>query len=92
MPLLAVFAPESLTIDQYDEVVRQLEKAGHGKPQGRLVHICHGTGNQVQVTEVWDSVEHFQQFGQVLMPIAQQVGVIPGEPQISPIHNRIDGA
>ena len=91
MAFIAVFAPKSLTAAQYDEVIKQLQAAGVGAPKGRLHHVCYGSGDQLQVAEIWESDETFAQFGQVLMPIVQQVGIDPGQPTISPVHSIIPG-
>jgi len=91
MAFIVVFSPKSLTAAQYDEVIKRLEEAGAGTPKGRLHHVCSGSGDQLQVTEVWESDETFGQFGQILMPIVQQVGIDPGQPTISPVHNIISG-
>ena len=91
MAFTAVFTPKSMNAAQYDEVIKRLEAAGAGAPKGRLYHVCYGSGDQLQVTDIWESDETFAQFGQILMPILQQVGVDPGQPAISPIHNTITG-
>jgi len=91
MAITAVFTPKSMNAAQYDEIVKRLEKAGAGAPKGRLYHVCYGTGNQLRVTDVWESTETFEQFGQTLMPILQQVEVDPGQPVISSVHKTIIG-
>ena len=89
MAIIVTSTPKSMTADQYNEIVRRLEEAGAGAPNGRLYHVCYGTGDQMRVTDVWESEETLGQFAQTLIPIAQQVGVDPGEPAISPVHNII---
>lgn len=91
MALGFFFAPASMTAQQYDDCIRRLEKAGAGKPAGRLYHSCFGTGNKLQVFDVWESQTAFDRFGQTLMPILQQIGIDPGQPQVAPIHNIIKG-
>lgn len=90
MAITAVFTPVSMTTAQYDEILRRLEEAGAGAPPGRLYHVCYGEGDQLRVTDVWESDQTFQSFGQVLMPILQQVGVDPGQPAIDRVHNVIE--
>jgi hypothetical protein len=87
MAIAVVFTPPSMNTEQYDECMRQLEEAGAGSPPGRLYHACYGSGAQLQVFDVWDSTESFERFGQTLMPILQQLGINPGQPAISEIHN-----
>jgi hypothetical protein len=91
MAITVVFTPASMTTTQYDEIIKRLEQAGAGTPAGRLYHVCYGSGEQLRVTDVWESGETFEQFGQTLMPILQQLGVDPGQPMISPAHNIIKG-
>jgi hypothetical protein len=85
------FAPASMSTQQYDECIKRLEKAGAGKPAGRLYHAGFGTGSTIQVFDVWESQAAFDNFGQTLMPILKQIGVDPGQPQVAPIHNIIKG-
>ena len=70
----------------------RLEQAGAGQPRGRLYHVCFGGGSQLQVLDVWESRELFDRFGETLMPILQQAGVDPGQPQVSEVHNVITAA
>jgi hypothetical protein len=91
MAIAVVFTPVSMTTAQYDEIITRLEQAGAGTPAGRLYHISSGSADQVQVMDVWESSEAFEQFGQTLMPILQQLGVDPGQPAISPVHSIIKG-
>ena len=85
------FTPSSFTPERYDEAISQLEAAGAGKPAGRLHHIAVETDGKIQVFDVWDSAESFQAFGTTLVPILAELGVDPGEPQVSPVHNIIEG-
>jgi len=89
MAITVVFTPKSMTAALYDDILKRLEKAGASAPQGRLYHVCYGSSSQLNVTDVWESQETFEKFGQTLMPILQQVGVDPGQPAISPTHNII---
>jgi hypothetical protein len=41
------------------------------------------------VSEIWDSLEQFQAFGERLMPLLAEVGIDPGEPEMFEIHNII---
>jgi hypothetical protein len=49
-------------------------------------------GDAVHVFDVWDSEDQFNAFGETLMPILQEEGIDPGEPDISPVHNVIVGS
>ena len=91
MAITVLFTPRSLNASQYDEINKQLENAGAGAPQGRLYHVCFGTGSSLRVMEVWESQDAFNAFGPTLIPILQQVGIDPGQPDISEVHNSIQG-
>jgi hypothetical protein len=85
------FNPASLNAAQYDEVIGRLDAAGAGKPAGRLHHTCFGSGDKLQVFEIWASQQDFDKFGATLMPILQQVGLDPGQPVVEQVHSVIPG-
>jgi hypothetical protein len=87
MSVLIRFAPASLTAAQYDESIRKLEGAGVFPPEGLDYHVCFGSEGKLAVSEVWDSREQLDAFGEKLMPILADVGIEPGEPTIIDIHN-----
>ncbi len=87
MSVLIRFAPASLTAQQYDESVRRLEQAGAWPPDGLDYHVCFGSGNNLRVSEIWDSQEQLDAFGERLMPVLAEVGIEPGEPELMDIHN-----
>ncbi len=91
MALGMYFTPTSFTPARYDNAISRLEAAGVGAPAGRLYHVAIETDGQIQVFDVWDSQESFQAFGATLVPILAELGVDPGEPQVSPVHNIIEG-
>jgi hypothetical protein len=87
MSVLIRFAPASLTAAQYDESVRKLEEAGAFPPDGLDYHVCFGTDGNLRVSEIWDSQEQLDAFGERLMPVLSEVGIEPGEPELMEIHN-----
>jgi len=91
MALGVYFHPASMNATQYDEAIKRLDEAGAGTPKGRLYHICFGTGDQLQVFDVWESQKDFEAFGETLMPILQRIGLDPGEPSIEQVHRIIKG-
>ena len=76
---------------QYDEVIRRLDAAGAGKPDERRYHAGFGSGDKLQVFDIWESQEAFDKFGEMLMPILQQVGFDLGKPMTERVHNVIHG-
>lgn len=91
MALGIYFSPPTMTTAQYDECIKRLEKAGAGKPPGRLYHACFIFSGKVHVFDVWESQAQFDRFGETLMPILKEIGADSGQPQISTIHNVIKG-
>jgi len=90
MSLLIRFAPTSeTTAEQYDETIRRFEEEGDFPPEGMEYHVCFVADGNLRVSEIWDSREQLEAFGQRLMPVLQEVGVDPGEPEIMEIHNII---
>ena len=87
MSVLIRFAPSTLTAAQYDESVSKLTAAGDFPPDGLDYHVCFGTEGSLRVSEIWDSREQLEAFGERLMPVLAEVGIDAGEPEILEIHN-----
>jgi hypothetical protein len=90
MAVVIVHQGPTLTQEKYEEVVRRFTE-GRGRMEspsdwpvdGLLVHAA-GQGEQgFRVVDVWESDEAFQRFGDVLMPILQEIGVTD-EPEVYP--------
>ena len=87
MSVLARFTPTSLTAEQYDESIRRLKEAGVFPPDGLDYHVCFGPEGDMRVSEIWDSREQFEAFGERLMPLLADVGIeFSGEPEIFEVH------
>ncbi|MEK6300405.1 MAG: hypothetical protein AABO41_06755 [Acidobacteriota bacterium] len=91
MAITVRFTPKSMSAAKYDECIRRLEQAGAGAPKGRLYHVCYGSKDDVRVFDVWESSESFDEFGQKLTPILQELSIDPGTPEISEVHKIIPG-
>jgi hypothetical protein len=91
MKILAVFNTPGMTSGQYDQCIRELEKAGLGKPDGRISHVCGVNDESFFVTDVWESEEKFAKFGEQLMPILESIGVNVSPPQTFPFYHSIEG-
>jgi len=88
MAMLVRFAPAGAgTTEDYDETIRRLEEGGDFPPDGLDYHVCFLQDGNIRVSEIWDSREQFEAFGQRLMPVLQDVGIDPGQPEILEIHN-----
>jgi hypothetical protein len=89
MSLLIRFAPPALTAEQYDKVVRRLNEDGVLPADGLDYEICFGKPGNLRVSQVWDSQEQMEAFGQRLTPILAEFGIDPGQPEIVEVHNII---
>jgi hypothetical protein len=88
--LLIRFSPPSLTAQQYDEVVRRLTEKGIFPADGLDYEICFGSEGNLKVSQVWDSKEQMDAFGEGLKPVLADMGIDPGQPEVVPVHNIID--
>ena len=89
MSLVIRFSPPSLTAEQYDNAVRRLTEDGVLPADGLDYEICFGSDGNLKVSQVWDSKEKLDAFAARLMPILQELGIDPGEPETLEVHNII---
>ena len=89
MSVLIRFAPPSLTAKQYDDAVRRLTEDGVFPADGLDYEICFGSGDNLKVSQVWDSQQQLDAFAKRLMPILAELGIEPGEPEVLEVHNII---
>ncbi len=88
MAYMSIFAPETMTLDQYNEAMHQLEAAGAQSPRGRIIHVCYGDAPKLQILTVWDSQDDFRTMAPTLLPILRNVGIeVSGPPSIYPVHD-----
>ena len=89
MSIVVRFNPTNVTREKYDESVRRLERAGAWpNPPGLELHVLFGSEPNLRVSEIWDSQEQLEAFGQQLMPILADVGIeFSAEPEIFEVHN-----
>ena len=87
MSIVVRFHPTGMTRQQYDEADQKLRAAGVWPPDGMDYHVCFGQDGDLRVSEIWDSTEKLEAFGERLMPILSEVGIQPGEPEIHEVQN-----
>ena len=68
MSILVRFPLSGLTRDQYGAVRGALTDAGNWPADGCQLHVAFGADQDMRVSEVWESREKFEAFGQTLMP------------------------
>jgi hypothetical protein len=67
----------SMPIAQYAAVMNGLKESGNDAPSERLVHICTETADGFRITEVWESHEAADRFGdEAIRPV---IGRVVGE-------------
>lgn len=91
MALSFYFVHEGFTPEKYEKAISALEAAGAGAPAGRTFHAALETDGSIQVFDIWDSREAFEDFGTTLLPILADLDVTLNEPMVAPVHNIIQG-
>ena len=90
MSIVVQFKPTSLTAETYDESTRQLEEAGVERlPDGLELHVCFGADGNLQVSEIWESREQFEAFGERLqqLPVLAELDIeYSSPPEIFEVH------
>jgi hypothetical protein len=88
MSIVVRFNPTNLTAELYDATTSKLEAAGIAfPPEGMDYHVCFGSADSLRVSEIWDSREQFEAFGERLMPALADAGIeFSGEPEILEVH------
>jgi hypothetical protein len=90
MSIVVRFVPTSLTAEKYDQTVtRYNQEFGEGyMPDGCDYHVAFlGPDGNIRVSEIWDSAQQFQAFGEKLMPLLAEAGIeFSGEPEVFEIH------
>lgn len=79
----------SLTSADYDRTMPVIEAAGDFPPDGLEYHVAFESADGTfRVSEIWDSMEKFEAFGERLMPILSENGIeLAGPPEVLEIHN-----
>ena len=89
MSIVVRFHPANLTTENYDESHPKVEEAGF-PPDGLDYHVCFGSGDNLTVSEIWDSREQFEAWGEKLMPVLKEFGIeFSGEPEVFEVHNLV---
>lgn len=87
MSLVVRFPLSNVTKEQYDAVRAALVESGEWPPDGCLLHSCFGDEQNIRVSEVWESQEQLDAFGEKLGPRLQAAGIeLAGPPEIFEAH------
>ena len=76
---------KNMTIDQHTKGRASLKAAG--APEGAMkLHSCFGEDGKLQVFDVWESQEAFDEFVTYLGPVMEELGIeLEQPPAIMPI-------
>ena len=91
MAIVIKFKHAGFTETKYHEAIKQLEAAGQGNPKGRSYHVSYGDSNGVDILDVWESMEEFEAFGKILIPILNTLNIDLGQPDIQKIFGIVKG-
>ena len=89
MSILVRFSPPSMTAEQYDAILARLYEEGIHPAEGLELEVCFGSGDQMKVSVLFDSMDAFEKFGERLQPVLQELGMDPGTPDIRDVHHVI---
>jgi len=92
MALVIKFKHAGFTEAKYHEAIKQLAAVGQGNPKGRSYHVSYGDSNGVDIFDIWESMEEFEAFGKILIPILSSLKVDLGKPDIQEIFGIIEEA
>ena len=97
MAVVLVHQGPTVTQERYEAVVAKLtdgksrmESPSDWPVAGLLVHAAGEAPNGFRVVDVWESEDACNQFGEVLAPILQEVG-IDEQPQLYQAHTFVSG-
>ena len=78
-----------MSAEKYDELVSLLYSKGIHRADGRELEVCCGSGDQMRVSVVFDTIEQLEAFGNKIKPLFEEIGFDPGEPEIVDVHKVI---
>jgi hypothetical protein len=88
MSIVVRFPPSNVNTEQYDSVKSALEEAGDWPADGCQIHVCFGPADNIRVSEIWESREKLEAFGEKLRPRLEESGIqLAGEPEVLDVYN-----
>jgi hypothetical protein len=87
MSVFVRITPSNMTKQQYDSVRNALTESGDWPADGCQLHVCFGDEDNMRVSEVWESREKLDAFGEKLRPRLEEAGIqVSGEPEVLETH------
>ena len=96
--IAVVFESPELTREVYEESIRRLtdghidrlQSVSDWPVEGLRAHVAGQGEHAFRVIDVWDSEDAFRRFGELLVPILEQLGVRE-QPEVFPVHAFVTG-
>jgi hypothetical protein len=88
--MIAVYiVTKNLTVEKHTKGRERLRESG--APEGAMkVHSCFGEDGQLQVFDVWETQEAFDEFLKYLGPVMQELGIeLAQPPTIMPLFDLV---
>jgi len=83
MSILVSYPASNVTRQQYDPVRSTLEQSGDWPADGCQIHVLFGDESDIRVSEIWESREKLEAFGEKLRPRMEDEGIqLSGEPEV----------
>jgi hypothetical protein len=96
MAIVAVFEVPGMTQAMYEESSEKLtgsselvNKLSDWPVPGLLSHTAGPTPDGWFVADVWESEDAFRQFGEIIVPILQELGAPEVQPKVYPVFNLV---
>jgi hypothetical protein len=87
MSIVVRYPPSNVTRQQYDSVRGALGAAGEWPADGCQIHVLFGDESDIRVSEIWESREKLEAFGEKLRPRMDEEGIqLSGEPEVFEAH------
>ena len=80
MSIVVRFPPSNVSKQQYDSVRDALAESGDWPADGCQLHVVFGDEQDIRVSEVWESREKLDAFGEKLRPKMEEAGIQPSGP------------
>jgi predicted ester cyclase len=89
MSVVITFHPKG-GVKAYQAAIAQLESQNEDVQLHRSAHYASGTDEDFQVVDVWNSIEDFNDFADVLLPVLDKARLDPGVAEMRPLVNTIE--
>lgn len=81
---------KGMTLEQYESIIQNLNKANSFGLKTQLLHVCFKTLEGLKVVDIWESPEALQSFAGTLVPILTKVfGAAPPPPVVYGLYNYV---